>query len=185
MASTTFTVSLVLLCLLQMNCSLGNLKDKVASLSEDGIDLLEQERQLIDKLKEQLERSSSTIAPDTSELELLAGASASSTVSSTCHMLPSEIHVTKEHLDESGSTVRTCEGDLQVNKCDGSCTSELRPSITSPTGFATATFGWETMLQGGQCFQDGPLLVERNHLACMILYIPISFPFLLLLDERN
>lgn len=123
---------LALVFVFNVNLSLCNLRDKVASLSEDGIDLLEQERQLIQKLKEQLEKSS-TIPPDASELDVLAS---SSTSSASCHLLPTEIHVTKEELDESGNTVRTCEGDLQVHKCEGSCSSELRPSITSPTGFA-------------------------------------------------
>ena len=135
MGKVCFTSSLLLLA--HICYALANLKDKVASLTEDGIDLLEQERQLIDKLKEQLEKAPSTIAPDASELDILASSrSAATAASSTCHMLPSVIHITKEDIGESGSTVRTCEGDLQVNKCDGSCLSELRPSITSPTGFA-------------------------------------------------
>lgn len=131
-----FSVSSFLL-LVQICCVLGNLKEKVASLTEDGIDLLEQERQLIDKLKEQLEKAPSTLPPDASDLDILVtSASGATGATSTCHMLPSVIHITKEDVDESGSTVRTCEGDLQVNKCDGSCLSELRPSITSSTGFA-------------------------------------------------
>ena len=124
-----FTLSLIL----NFEVVFTNLREKVASLSEDGIDLLEQERQLIQKLKEQLEKSS-TLPPDASELDVLA--SSSNTLSSACHLLPTEIHVTKEELDESGNTIRTCEGDIQVHKCEGSCSSELRPSITSPSGFA-------------------------------------------------
>lgn len=55
---------------------------------------------------------------------------------SNCHALPSEIHVTKEETDESGNVVRVCEGTIRVTKCEGTCLSELRPSVHSPTGFA-------------------------------------------------
>lgn len=55
---------------------------------------------------------------------------------SNCHALPSEIHVTKEEADESGNVVRVCEGTIRVAKCEGTCLSELRPSVHSPTGFA-------------------------------------------------
>ena len=56
--------------------------------------------------------------------------------SSNCHSLPSEIHVTKEEADETGNVVRVCEGTIRVAKCEGTCLSELRPSVHSPTGFA-------------------------------------------------
>lgn len=56
--------------------------------------------------------------------------------SSNCHSLPSEIHVTKEETDESGNVVRLCEGTIRVAKCEGTCLSELRPSVHSTTGFA-------------------------------------------------
>ena len=55
---------------------------------------------------------------------------------SNCHALPTEIHVTKEETDESGNVVRVCEGTIRVAKCEGTCHSELRPSVHSPTGFA-------------------------------------------------
>ena len=55
---------------------------------------------------------------------------------SNCHSLPSEIHVTKEETDETGNVVRVCEGTVQVAKCEGTCHSELRPSVHSPNGFA-------------------------------------------------
>lgn len=56
--------------------------------------------------------------------------------SSNCHSLPSEIHVTKEETDDSGNVVRVCEGTIRVAKCEGTCLSELRPSVHSQTGFA-------------------------------------------------
>lgn len=54
----------------------------------------------------------------------------------TCSTLPTTIHVIKEELDESGAVARICEGDVQVSKCEGTCSSQLKPSVSSPTGFA-------------------------------------------------
>ena len=51
-----------------------------------------------------------------------------------CLSLPSEIHVTKDETDETGNVVRTCEGTIVVSKCEGTCQSELRLSVSSPTG---------------------------------------------------
>ena len=55
--------------------------------------------------------------------------------SGSCTTLPATIHVTKDELDEAGNVVRVCEGDLQVSKCEGTCASQLKPSVGSPTGF--------------------------------------------------
>lgn len=53
----------------------------------------------------------------------------------SCDTQPATIHVTKEELDETGAVVRICEGDIQVNKCEGTCTSQLKPSVASHSGF--------------------------------------------------
>ena len=51
-----------------------------------------------------------------------------------CTSHTSTIHVTKEELDEAGNIVRTCEGDESVWKCEGTCSSQSRPSVASPSG---------------------------------------------------
>ncbi|KAJ8960670.1 hypothetical protein NQ314_006062, partial [Rhamnusium bicolor] len=53
----------------------------------------------------------------------------------TCETLPSEIHLTKEEYDELGRLQRTCNGEIAVNKCEGSCKSQVQPSVITPTGF--------------------------------------------------
>ncbi|VEN52930.1 unnamed protein product, partial [Callosobruchus maculatus] len=53
----------------------------------------------------------------------------------SCETLPSEIHITKEEYDELGRLVRTCNGEIAVNKCEGSCKSQVQPSVITPTGF--------------------------------------------------
>lgn len=55
--------------------------------------------------------------------------------STRCNTLPSSVHVTKDEWDDAGSLIRTCEGEVIVSKCEGTCSSELRPSVASPTGF--------------------------------------------------
>lgn len=58
----------------------------------------------------------------------------------TCQTLPTSIHVTKEEHDQSGNVIRSCEGMVVVNKCEGTCMSQLRPSVTTPTGFHKVKF---------------------------------------------
>lgn len=40
-----------------------------------------------------------------------------------------------EEFDELGRLQRTCNGDVAVNKCEGQCTSQVQPSVVTPTGF--------------------------------------------------
>lgn len=40
-----------------------------------------------------------------------------------------------EEFDELGRLSRTCNGDIAVNKCEGACTSQVQPSVITPTGF--------------------------------------------------
>ncbi|KAL3282610.1 hypothetical protein HHI36_005785 [Cryptolaemus montrouzieri] len=53
----------------------------------------------------------------------------------TCETLPSEVHLVKEEYDELGRLQRTCNGEIAVNKCEGSCKSQVQPSVITPTGF--------------------------------------------------
>lgn len=52
-----------------------------------------------------------------------------------CNTLTSTVHVTKEEKDSNGLVYRSCEGDITVSKCEGTCNSQLKPSVASPTGF--------------------------------------------------
>ncbi|CAH0557448.1 unnamed protein product [Brassicogethes aeneus] len=53
----------------------------------------------------------------------------------TCETIPSDLHLTKEEYDELGRLQRTCNGEIAVNKCEGSCKSQVQPSVITPTGF--------------------------------------------------
>ncbi|KOB79209.1 Bursicon beta subunit [Operophtera brumata] len=61
-----------------------------------------------------------------------------------CETLSTEIHVIKEEYDDIGRLMRSCSGEVSVNKCDGMCTSQVRPSIGAPTGFIK--FGCENLM---------------------------------------
>lgn len=52
-----------------------------------------------------------------------------------CNTLTSNVHVTKEEKGTNGLVYRICEGDITVSKCEGTCNSQLKPSVASPTGF--------------------------------------------------
>ncbi|XP_055689977.1 uncharacterized protein LOC129793744 [Lutzomyia longipalpis] len=52
-----------------------------------------------------------------------------------CETMPSEIHLIKEEFDELGRLQRTCNGEVNVNKCEGLCNSQVQPSVITPTGF--------------------------------------------------
>lgn len=74
-----------------------------------------------------------------------------------CETLPSDINIIKgqlnkigviisvsfqlylnnisEEYDELGRLQRTCHGEIAVNKCEGTCNSQVQPSVITPTGF--------------------------------------------------
>ncbi|CAG0889956.1 unnamed protein product [Cyprideis torosa] len=58
----------------------------------------------------------------------------------TCRMVPKTIHLTKDELNVNGRLERTCVEDTAVNKCEGTCFSEVHPSIKMPTGFLKNCF---------------------------------------------
>lgn len=45
-----------------------------------------------------------------------------------------------EEYDEMGALIRSCSGEVGVNKCEGMCSSQVRPSISAPTGFSKVFF---------------------------------------------
>ena len=47
---------------------------------------------------------------------------------SICETLKSKIHITKEEFSKSKELMRTCEEDVEINKCEGSCVSTTMPS---------------------------------------------------------
>ncbi|XP_030027856.2 partner of bursicon [Manduca sexta] len=57
-----------------------------------------------------------------------------------CETVASEIHVTKEEFDDMGRLIRSCSGDVSVNKCEGMCNSQVHPSISTSTGFQKECF---------------------------------------------
>ncbi len=86
-------------------------------------------------------------------LLVLAGKGA---LAGNCETLPSTVHITKgiqfylkgsigllyifyidyiEEYSEGGILSRTCEGDVGVAKCEGSCSSQVQPSVVHPSGF--------------------------------------------------
>ena len=47
---------------------------------------------------------------------------------SICETLKSKIHITKEEFSKAKELMRTCEEDVEINKCEGSCVSTTMPS---------------------------------------------------------
>ncbi|XP_026496207.2 partner of bursicon [Vanessa tameamea] len=68
-------------------------------------------------------------------LELLFVIAITCYADENCETIPTEIHVTKEEYDEMGSLVRSCSGEVIVNKCEGICNSQVQPSVVAATGF--------------------------------------------------
>lgn len=44
-------------------------------------------------------------------------------------------YIFSEEYDEMGSLMRSCSGEVSVNKCEGICNSQVQPSVVTPTGF--------------------------------------------------
>ena len=47
---------------------------------------------------------------------------------STCETLANRIHITKEEFNKAKELMRTCEEDIEMMKCEGSCVSSTMPS---------------------------------------------------------
>ena len=74
---------------------------------------------------------------------LLLAATLSSLVSgarprleSTCDTLANKIHITKEEFNKAKELMRTCEEDVSLNKCEGTCVSGIKPSAIDRSGFS-------------------------------------------------
>ncbi|XP_064456464.1 partner of bursicon-like [Ornithodoros turicata] len=77
-----------------------------------------------------------TIGPVYSFLVLwCACVSLGSTEAATCNLQSTSIRITRDQTDEQGALQRTCEGTVFVARCEGTCVSQVQPSITLPHGF--------------------------------------------------
>ena len=47
---------------------------------------------------------------------------------SSCEKLPTRVHITKEEFSKAKELMRTCEEDVELAKCEGSCVSSTMPS---------------------------------------------------------
>ncbi|XP_073976707.1 bursicon subunit partner of burs [Rhodnius prolixus] len=87
-----------------------------------------------------------------------------------CETMPSEIHLVKEEFDELGRLHRTCSGDIAVNKCEGACSSQVQPSVITPTGFlkecycCRESYLRERLITLTHCYDpDGMRLTQNGH----------------------
>merc|ERR1711874_197368 len=55
---------------------------------------------------------------------------------SNCEKLPTKIHITKEEFSKAKELMRTCEEDVELAKCEGSCVSSTMPSAMERSGFS-------------------------------------------------
>ena len=69
---------------------------------------------------------------------------------STCETLPSKIHITKEDFSKDKELMRTCEDDVEINKCEGSCVSTTMPSARERWDHNISSF-----LTNHKCFRSG------------------------------
>ncbi|KAI8421835.1 hypothetical protein MSG28_009781 [Choristoneura fumiferana] len=73
-----------------------------------------------------------------------------------------------QEYDETGSLVRSCNGEVTVNKCEGMCSSQVHPSIATVTGFSKVSGSkiWQMERSCNCCQESG----ERE--ATVDLYCP-------------
>ncbi|XP_049872629.1 partner of bursicon [Pectinophora gossypiella] len=90
-----------------------------------------------------------------------------------CETIPTEIHVTKEEFDEMGRLLRSCTGEVSVNKCEGMCNSQVQPSVTTSTGFLKECFCCrenylrERMVTLNHCYDPDGIRLEDEDRAIM------------------
>lgn len=53
----------------------------------------------------------------------------------TCRSVQTKIHINREENDDFGNPLRSCEGSVEVTKCEGTCNSQVQPSLSAPHGF--------------------------------------------------
>lgn len=78
-----------------------------------------------------------------------------------------------EEYDELGRLLRTCNGEVQVNKCEGMCNSQVQPSVITPTGFlkecycCRETFLRERLVTLTHCYNPDGGRLDAAELATM------------------
>merc|ERR1712111_81814 len=55
---------------------------------------------------------------------------------SSCETVANRIHITKEEFSKAKELMRTCEEDIELMKCEGSCVSSTMPSAMDRSGFS-------------------------------------------------
>ncbi|XP_077977928.1 partner of bursicon-like [Glandiceps talaboti] len=53
----------------------------------------------------------------------------------SCYPDVTELVINQEILDEDTGFKKFCSGTASLQKCEGSCVSQVSPSVVSPTGF--------------------------------------------------
>merc|ERR1711997_489418 len=69
-------------------------------------------------------------------LTSMRGLSGINLYESSCETLPSKIHLSKEEYNQGKELERTCEEDVSLNKCEGTCVSGIKPSAIDRSGFS-------------------------------------------------
>ena len=54
----------------------------------------------------------------------------------SCETLSTSLHLVKEEYSKGKELVRSCEDEVSMNKCEGSCVSTTRPSAMERSGFS-------------------------------------------------
>lgn len=80
-----------------------------------------------------------------------------------------------EEYDELGRLQRTCDGEVTVNKCEGFCSSQVQPSVITPTGFlkecycCRESFLKDRLVTLNHCYDPDGIRLTSNEMASMDL----------------
>lgn len=110
-----------------------------------------------------------------------------------CETLPFQLHLIKgffvilnkvdwsfielltEEYDELGRLQRTCDGEVTVNKCEGFCSSQVQPSVITPTGFlkecycCRESYLKDRLVTLNHCYDPDGIRLTRDEMASMDL----------------
>lgn len=111
-----------------------------------------------------------------------------------CETLPFQLHLIKgflnnfdevvnqfnlsyfsEEYDELGRLQRTCDGEVTVNKCEGFCSSQVQPSVITPTGFlkecycCRESFLRDRVVSLSHCYDPDGIRLMTSEMATMDL----------------
>lgn len=89
-----------------------------------------------------------------------------------CRTIRSTVKLEKDDIEKvTGKVVRTCKGLVQVNKCEGSCTSTVQPSIKFSSGFVKVSISFLLLpkIPTGVAKQIVGLSLNNNIYLCFYL----------------